>query len=155
MQVMLSVPIPSSVFGARICSKSSSTQFDKLSSLIPGFPYRSLIFFTHSSLVTQSQIPSQARTMNWSFLVLSVFVKSGLAVTACYSGLNWFWSLYWKSPNALLRAKLPSTLESSTWWLAFYILFSSSSLSGLWSSLSGTALLSLLRHPRLSPAFEQ
>jgi hypothetical protein len=37
MQVMLSVPIPSSVFGARISSKSFSTQFARLLLLIPGF----------------------------------------------------------------------------------------------------------------------
>ena len=94
--------------------------------------------------------------MNLSSLDLLVVETSGLQVTAYNSGFNFSWSLYWKSPKALLNAKFPSTLESSTWWPAFSILDNSPALSGLWSSLKPTTpLFPLDKTPLESPALEQ
>jgi hypothetical protein len=94
--------------------------------------------------------------MNLSSLVLFVSETSGLQVTAYYSAFKLSWSLYWKSPKALLNAKFPSTLESSTWWPAFSILANSPALSGLWSSLKPmTPLVPLDKTPLESPALEQ
>jgi hypothetical protein len=60
--------------------------------------------------------------MNLSLSLLFLSCISGEQVTACYEGSQNFLSLYWKSPKALLRARFPSTLESSTKCLAASIL---------------------------------
>lgn len=152
--VMLSVPMPSSVFGARISFSICSTgeEITSLSYILFNFLSN---FSTASSFVRQSQMPSQAKRMNLSSVLLSLCTMSGTHETACYAGSNDYWSLYWKSPNALLRAKFPSTLESSTVWVAALILFSSSSLSGLWSKLKGTTLEPVDSTALLSPALAQ
>ena len=81
MHVILSVPIPSSVFGARIDAKIFATASESAVG-----PFESLILSyilaQASSLVRQSQIPSQAKIINLSSFVLFVSVKSGLQVTA-------------------------------------------------------------------------
>ena len=80
---------------------------------------------------------------------------SGQTVTACYSTPRLGLSLYSKSPKALLRARLPSTRLIKTECPAFPILYCSSLLSGLWSSLNPTATPLLERAARLSPELAQ
>jgi len=82
MQVILSVPMPSSVFGAKISPSNSATGSEWFD--FPNFLFDSFlsIVATASSLVRQSQIPSQARIMYLSLLVRLNSVISGLHVTA-------------------------------------------------------------------------
>lgn len=141
IQVILSVPIVSSTYGAIILSIRSSTISDVLSIsflLAFTFDYISLTFQHTSSFERQSQMPSQAITMKLSSGLRSNLVTSGKGDTACSYGDLFYWSLNLKSPKARLRASAPSTLLSWTIWFAFLILVDSSLLSGLWSSLSGT-----------------
>lgn len=133
---MLSVPRPSFVSGAKISSSNSATGVLWFVLSYVFFASFISIFFTASSFVRQSQMPSQARIINLSVFLRLNSVISGSQVTAYSSGFKFLWSLNWKSPKALLSAKLPSTLEISTVWLAFSILLISIGLSGLWSSLS-------------------
>ena len=85
--VMLSVPMPSSVFGAKISSSKSSIITARLS--VASYMFLLLMilstFLIHSSLLTQSQIPSQAITKKESSFVLMCIVTSGIHVTACSS----------------------------------------------------------------------
>jgi hypothetical protein len=97
-------------------------------------------------------MPSQATIMNWSPPFLCLSDTSGKGLTAYCSGGKLLLSLYWWSPNALLSANSPSTLSSLTKWPACYILALSPCSVGLWSSLSGIAVLLLQRTARLSPA---
>lgn len=56
---------------------------------------------------------------------------SGFAVIICYSGLRFVFCLYYKSPNALDRFKLPWTLPNDTSPPAFFILSNYILSSGL------------------------
>ena len=84
MQVILSVPIPSSVFGARIYAKIAATASESLVG-----PLERLILSNikaqASSFERQSQIPSHAKIINLSSFVLFVSEISGLQVTAYFS----------------------------------------------------------------------
>ena len=84
MHVILSVPIPSSVFGARIFDKIAATASESFVG-----PFEASIFSyikaQASSLLRQSQIPSHAKIMNLSSFVLLFSLMSGLQVTACFS----------------------------------------------------------------------
>jgi len=111
IHVILSVPRPSSVFGAKISPSNSPTGSLVLLCFLSNF---FLKLSTAYSFVRQSHIPSQAFIINLSVFLRLNSVISGLHVTAYSSGFKFYWSLYWKSPKALLNAKLPSTLESST-----------------------------------------
>ena len=81
MHVILSVPIPSSVFGARIFPKIAATASESAVG-----PFDASIFSyikaQASSLLRQSQIPSHAKIINLSSFVLFVSDTSGLQVTA-------------------------------------------------------------------------
>lgn len=93
MHVILSVPIPSSVFGARIFAKIAATASESAVG-----PFDSSIFFYIKSqaswLVRQSQIPSHAKIINLSSFVLFVSDMSGLHVTAWFSADKLVLSLY-------------------------------------------------------------
>ena len=87
IHVILSVPIPSSVFGARILASIFATTLDAfvlldLSTTILSFSIPSPNYEHASSLVRQSQIPSQAKIMNLSLFVLLCSLISGEQVTA-------------------------------------------------------------------------
>lgn len=131
---MLSVPTPSSTCGAQISSKILATIF-QVSSGLSTISRSSLYLRTLlqvSSLERQSQIPSQARIRNLSSsCFLLVMLTSGKQETAWNLYSRCFLSLYWKSPNALLRARFPSTLPSSTKCSAALILALSFGFSGL------------------------
>lgn len=152
--VMLSVPIPSSEVVAQQSSKSASTGGQILSGCRSGV-ILSCKNFTQSSFVLQSHIPSHATMRNWSSPFLAYSVMSGLQVTACSSGVSVLLSLYWKSPMALLRAKFPSTLSSSTECPLFSIRSYSPAFWGLWSSLRAMAWLAEHRTALLSPELAQ
>jgi len=81
IHVILSVPIPSSVFGARIFSRIFATASE---SAVGPFELSifSYISSQASSLLRQSQIPSHAKIINLSSFVLFVSETSGLQVTA-------------------------------------------------------------------------
>lgn len=87
MQVILSVPIPSSVFGARIYDKIAATASESAVGPFDAsiFVY---IYWHASSLERQSQIPSHANITNLSSFVLLTSMISGLQVTAYLSKLN-------------------------------------------------------------------
>lgn len=112
----------------------------------------SYIYSTISSLLLVSQIPSQPMMMKSSSSVSSTTDVSGYAVTGCSSGFNFLFYLYFRSPRDLLRFKLPSTLPSVITLPAFSILLLSSSFSGLWSNVRGTALPPLPSTDLESPA---
>ena len=88
--VILSVPIPVSVSLARISSSIYPTGTWNSSGLggwESSFP---AIFTAASSLVKQSQIPSQAQMINLSSAALSTTLTSGSAVTACSDAFLFF-----------------------------------------------------------------
>ena len=78
---------------------------------------------------------------------------SGLAVIICYSGLKLLDFLYYKSPKALERFKLPLTLPNVTYPPAFLILSSYYLSSGLWSFDIYLVLPFIQATPLESPAF--
>jgi hypothetical protein len=84
MQVILSVPIPSSVFGARIFARIAATASESLVGPLETSIF-SYIKAQASSFERQSQIPSHAKIINLSSFVLFVSVISGLQVTAYFS----------------------------------------------------------------------
>jgi len=102
-----------------------------------------------------SQIPSHPKIMNSSYLFISLFLISGKAIINYLSSDNYLSFLYSKSPNALLKFKLPFTLPSVTNPPAYNILFFSNSSSGLWSLLIFTNYPLELTQHLLSPAFAQ
>jgi hypothetical protein len=81
--------MPSSVFGARISSNISSIGGQMF--VFDGFIFFNFFYIlsTHSSLFKQSHIPSHAKIINLSDLLLFLTVTSGKAVTAYFSGLNY------------------------------------------------------------------
>ena len=89
MPVMLSVPMPSSVLGARMSSNISDTMVSGLLYLFAlCFLSFSFIVAQHSSFVRQSQMPSQASMMNLSSFLRSLVVTSGKALTAYLLGVR-------------------------------------------------------------------
>ena len=101
-------------------------------------------------------MPSHATIKKLSFLSRALFVISGKQVTAYYSGLKFRLSLNSKSPKALLIARLPSTLSSSTQWQPDALIrFSSLRKLGLWSSHSPIAVYLFFKTARLSPTLAQ
>lgn len=105
MEDMLSMPYSLLVSLATSSSNNSSRIFSLF------FFYSSLLLthLTISSLLFYSQIPSHPIIMNStpSFFTL---VISGSAVMICSSGGNFGFYLYYKSPNARDKFKLPLTL---------------------------------------------
>lgn len=80
-------------------------------------------------------------------------MQSGLGITCCFSRVYLVFSLYEKSPSALLSARFPLTRLFSTYPSAFSILSRSSSFSGLWSYDRAMVLPCLdCATARLSPA---
>eukprot|EP00756_Hemistasia_phaeocysticola_P061833 Hpha_TRINITY_DN5236_c0_g1::TRINITY_DN5236_c0_g1_i1::g.116706::m.116706 len=153
LTLMLSVPTPSeSMVGARHLSHSSSQTFCGLQ---PSLRW-DLTKAATSSFSRQSQIPSQACTMNSSDALRSTKVSSGSAVTACASGPSAPACLKSKSPSALLTARSPSTRASEDTLLPLFVMRSVSlGLSGLWSRESGTTPPPVARIERESPEFAQ
>lgn len=158
IHVILSVPDPS-LLGSftslhRISSNRFSMQTSRFSPVL-----RSLIDFLNVStapwLVLQSQIPSQAMIRKSSFGWIFSYIISGTHVIICFSTLIFLLSLYSISPRARDKLRVPRTLPSSTKPPAASMRFFSPSLSGLWSSLSSTALPPLDRTHRLSPELAQ
>jgi len=98
--------IPYSLFESLATSESRS------SSRIFEFSFFSSnlfeIHFTISSLLFYYQIPSQPIIIKSMFSFL-IFLISGLAVIICSSGDKFLFYLYYKSPKALDKFKLPLT----------------------------------------------
>uniref|UniRef100_A0A7C9AY85 Uncharacterized protein n=1 Tax=Opuntia streptacantha TaxID=393608 RepID=A0A7C9AY85_OPUST len=124
--VILSQPSPPTA-GARQWSKVLSHIAE---SLVSDFNC-SLIKSTSSWLDMQSQIPSQAITMNSSSSESSIVSISGFAVTICSSAGKVLLRLNSMSPMALAKFRVPFTRPA---WIkppAFKILSCSASSSGL------------------------
>lgn len=132
MAVMLSVPIPSeeATFVAIIFSNMSPTMEDIFS---VGFLSLSLSFMSWavSWELRQSQIPSQANTMNLVSGASLCMRTSGTHVIIYSSTLSFLFCLYSRSPMARERARTPLTLFSSTKPPAFSILAFSPMFCGL------------------------
>ena len=84
---------------------------------------------------------------------ISYSYVSGFAVIGCYSAVNSVFCLYFKSPRARVKLRLPSTRPSVIVLPAASILLISSSFSGLWSKLRGTAFPPYPMTALESPAF--
>ena len=89
------------------------------------FPFK---FFKQFWFVIQSQIPSHAMKIYMSSLLRYISFTSGKDVTAYYLSGKMSFFLNSRSPNALLKAKVPSTRFIMTECPAFCIRSSS-----LWS----------------------
>ena len=112
--------------------------------------------YTHSTISSfdlVSQQPSQPIIMKSDSGVISYSYVSGFAVIGCYSAVNSVFYLYFKSPRARVKLRLPSTRPSVIVLPAASILLISSSFSGLWSKLRGTALPPYPMTALESPAF--
>lgn len=145
--VMLSQPIPPILLSGARHLVSNASQI--LSGLSPR-PILGLIKSTTCWLLSTSQIPSQASTINSWLSFRFILITSGHAVTICSSAdLELF--LNSKSPRALLSASVPFTLLYSTNPPAALILRNSPSLQGLWSNERGIAWPHELRQALESP----
>ena len=138
MQVILSVPTPAEdrISVAMILSNISSTILVS-GSEASDLAMASRVWPMQSSEVKQSQIPSQARTMNESAGWRATERTSGSQVTYCWVKGKSVEDLYSKSPIERDKLRLPFTRFSSTNPPAASILAFSGALSGLWSSERG------------------
>lgn len=101
----------------------------------PNTLFWSNLLFTHFIIyydVFTYHIPSHPIITNYTFSFFT-FDMSGFAVIICYYAGKFVFCLYYKSPNALDKFKLPFTLPNETYPPAFLILSNSILSSGLWS----------------------
>jgi len=121
---------------AAILATSSSNNSSKI--LPIAIFLSSILVFTQATislLDLTSHIPSHPITIK-SMFSFFIFMMSGFAVIICSSGNKFLLYLYYRSPKARLRFKLPFTLPKLTYPPALRMRSNSILSSGLWSLLS-------------------